>query len=66
MRTTLEMLRDANVKIWMLTGDKLETARVIAQVIIPLPAPNHTHTHNHDDGCECRPPILRLQTSHPR
>lgn len=31
VRTTLEALRDANVKIWMLTGDKLETAMVIAQ-----------------------------------
>ena len=61
VRTTLEMLRDANVKIWMLTGDKLETARVIAQVVSPPPpalAPGPTHTRNHD--CECRPPILSL------
>lgn len=31
VRTTLEMLRDANVRTWMLTGDKLETAQIIAQ-----------------------------------
>ena len=31
VRNTLEMLRDANVRTWMLTGDKLETARIIAQ-----------------------------------
>ena len=28
---TLETLRNANIKIWMLTGDKLETAEVIAR-----------------------------------
>lgn len=28
---TLETLRNANIKIWMLTGDKIETAKVIAQ-----------------------------------
>ena len=31
VRTTLEMLRGANVRIWMLTGDKLETAVAVAQ-----------------------------------
>ena len=31
VRATLETLRDANVRTWMLTGDKLETAWVIAQ-----------------------------------
>ncbi|XP_022779595.1 probable phospholipid-transporting ATPase IIB, partial [Stylophora pistillata] len=31
VRPTLEMLRNAGVKIWMLTGDKLETATCIAQ-----------------------------------
>mmetsp|Transcript_14750 Transcript_14750/g.36831 ORF Transcript_14750/g.36831 Transcript_14750/m.36831 type:complete len:1168 (-) Transcript_14750:409-3912(-) len=31
VRTTLEMLRDANVRTWMLTGDKLETAKIVAQ-----------------------------------
>ena len=30
-RATLETLRDANIKIWMLTGDKLETAMAIAR-----------------------------------
>ncbi|XP_057360291.1 probable phospholipid-transporting ATPase IIB isoform X7 [Manis pentadactyla] len=31
VRPTLEMLRNAGVKIWMLTGDKLETATCIAK-----------------------------------
>merc|ERR1712216_323970 len=31
VRTTLEMLRGANVRTWMLTGDKLETAILVAQ-----------------------------------
>ena len=31
VRTTLEMLRDANVRTWMLTGDKMETAKIVAQ-----------------------------------
>jgi phospholipid-translocating ATPase len=30
VRTTLETLRHANIKIWMLTGDKVETAKCIA------------------------------------
>ena len=31
VRTTLEMLRGANVRTWMLTGDKFETAVIVAQ-----------------------------------
>lgn len=31
VRPTLELLRNAGVKIWMLTGDKLETATCIAK-----------------------------------
>ncbi|KAJ2919629.1 hypothetical protein MD484_g852, partial [Candolleomyces efflorescens] len=30
VRSTLELLRNAGIKIWMLTGDKVETARCIA------------------------------------
>jgi phospholipid-translocating ATPase len=30
VRETLELLRNAGIKIWMLTGDKIETATVIA------------------------------------
>ena len=30
VKSTLELLRNAGLKIWMLTGDKLETARVIS------------------------------------
>jgi len=30
VKQTLELLRNAGIKIWMLTGDKIETARVIA------------------------------------
>ena len=31
VRQTLESLRNAGVKVWMLTGDKLETATCIAK-----------------------------------
>ena len=31
VQQTLETLRNANIKIWMLTGDKVETAKVIAR-----------------------------------
>ena len=31
VRLTLEMLRNAGIKVWMLTGDKLETATCIAK-----------------------------------
>jgi len=31
VKVTLEMLRNAGIKIWMLTGDKLETATCIAK-----------------------------------
>lgn len=30
VKGTLEVLRDAGIKVWMLTGDKIETARCIA------------------------------------
>jgi phospholipid-translocating ATPase len=30
VKTSLELLRNAGVKIWMLTGDKIETARCVA------------------------------------
>jgi len=31
VQATIEMLRNAHIKIWMLTGDKVETAKVIAR-----------------------------------
>ena len=31
VRNTLEQLRNAGIKVWMLTGDKLETATCIAK-----------------------------------
>lgn len=30
IQTTLESMRDAGIKIWMLTGDKIATAKCIA------------------------------------
>lgn len=30
VRQTLEMLANAGIKVWMLTGDKIETAKCIA------------------------------------
>ena len=31
VHTTLELLRNAGIRVWMLTGDKLETATCIAK-----------------------------------
>jgi len=31
VQSTIEMLRNAHIKIWMLTGDKVETAKVVAR-----------------------------------
>ena len=31
VRQTLELLRNAGIRVWMLTGDKLETATCIAK-----------------------------------
>merc|ERR1711971_574046 len=31
VQATIEILRNAHIKIWMLTGDKVETARVVAR-----------------------------------
>ena len=31
VQSTIEMLRNAQIKIWMLTGDKVETAKVVAR-----------------------------------
>ncbi|KAL0229330.1 hypothetical protein GEMRC1_013948 [Eukaryota sp. GEM-RC1] len=41
VRATLELLRNANVKVWMLTGDKVETAMCIA-VSARLASRSHT------------------------
>ena len=43
VESTLELLRDAGIKIWMLTGDKIETATRIA-IPTKLVTRNH-HTH---------------------
>lgn len=40
VRTTLELLRNANIKVWMLTGDKIETATCIA-ISTKLVSRNH-------------------------
>ena len=43
VKSTLELLRNAGIKIWMLTGDKVETARCIA-ISTKLVARNQLHT----------------------
>ena len=54
VRATLEMLRDANVRTWMLTGDKLETARVIAQNASLVPRGKGFHTVSVRSAAEAR------------
>ncbi|XP_078204415.1 putative phospholipid-transporting ATPase IIB isoform X10 [Callithrix jacchus] len=43
VRPTLEMLRNAGIKVWMLTGDKLETATCVAQSSRLVPRTQDTH-----------------------
>lgn len=43
VRPTLEVLRNAGIRVWMLTGDKLETAECIAKSsrLVPRNQPLH-------------------------
>ncbi|KAK0268996.1 putative aminophospholipid-translocase [Friedmanniomyces endolithicus] len=47
VKSSLELLRNAGIKIWMLTGDKVETARCIAisSKLVPRNQPIHTITN---------------------
>ena len=36
VKPSLELLRNAGIKIWMLTGDKVETARCVAVTVLPV------------------------------
>ncbi|KAK0866231.1 putative aminophospholipid-translocase [Friedmanniomyces endolithicus] len=47
VKPSLELLRNAGIKIWMLTGDKVETARCIAisSKLVPRNQPIHTITN---------------------
>ncbi|KAK1815570.1 putative aminophospholipid-translocase [Friedmanniomyces endolithicus] len=47
VKPSLELLRNAGIKIWMLTGDKVETARCIAisSKLVPRSQPIHTITN---------------------
>ncbi|KAJ1916986.1 putative aminophospholipid-translocase [Mycoemilia scoparia] len=44
VRTTLELLRNAGLKIWMLTGDKVETATCVAVSSKLVSRDQHIHT----------------------
>ncbi|KAK5108804.1 hypothetical protein LTR62_007778 [Meristemomyces frigidus] len=44
VKSSLELLRNAGIKIWMLTGDKIETARCIALSSKLVPRNQHIHT----------------------
>ena len=55
VRTTLEMLRGANVRTWMLTGDKLETARLVAQNSSLVARHQSFYTVNVRSPAEARP-----------
>lgn len=43
MKPSLELLRNAGIRIWMLTGDKLETAICIAQSSRLVPRTQSIH-----------------------
>lgn len=64
VRSTLELLRNAGLKIWMLTGDKIETATVIA-ISTKLVARNqYIHTvakrssSHRSLNCTCSLPVI--------
>ena len=44
VKPSLELLRNAGVKIWMLTGDKVETARCVAVASKLVARSQHIHT----------------------
>ena len=54
VKATLEILRNAGIKIWMLTGDKVETARCIA-ISTKLVARNQ-YIHEMSKGSSSSPP----------
>lgn len=54
VKSTLEILRNAGIKIWMLTGDKIETARCIA-ISTKLVARNQ---YIHEVAKRMLPPLL--------
>lgn len=43
MKPSLELLRNAGIRVWMLTGDKLETAICIAQSSRLVPRTQNIH-----------------------
>ncbi|KAK9461708.1 uncharacterized protein V1516DRAFT_622048 [Lipomyces oligophaga] len=44
VKPSLELLRNAGIKIWMLTGDKIETARCVAVSAKLVPRGQYIHT----------------------
>jgi len=54
VRTTLEKLRNANVRTWMLTGDKLETALIVAQNASLVARHQHVYTVSARSAAEAR------------
>jgi phospholipid-translocating ATPase len=58
VKSTLELLRNAGLKIWMLTGDKIETARCIA-ISTKLVARNQ-YIHELAKCPHCRLPSLSV------
>ena len=47
VKSSLELLRNAGIKIWMLTGDKVETARCVAVSAKLVSRTQHIHTITH-------------------
>lgn len=59
IKPSLELLRNAGIKIWMLTGDKVETARCVAVSAKLVARGQYIHTIT---SCECVPSCLYVFT----
>lgn len=62
MTTSLELLRNAGIKIWMLTGDKLETAICIAKSSGLFSKSDEVHVFGHvQDRTEAHSELSKLR-----
>ncbi|KAF1810239.1 phospholipid-translocating P-type ATPase-like protein [Eremomyces bilateralis CBS 781.70] len=65
VKPSLELLRNAGVKVWMLTGDKVETARCVAISSKLVARGQHIHTIAKLKRKDAALPTLDLLHTHP-
>lgn len=68
VKSSLELLRNAGIKIWMLTGDKVETARCVAVSAKLVSRTQYIHTITHlstNSGPSAAPDALSILRSKP-